>query len=267
MSGSRFAGWNRVKTSYGAIISDPRGHDHGLVRVRRRRAREPMAAIIEGARRRSPEMRSAAVDLRRLVTAGGDHAAIATLRANGRADRLLGVILGEAAMVHFEGVCEVAGAAGAFALAFADLVRQCSSGDDPDRRRMFEYRPPPSWRGLRRSTSTLWLPPTCPADPARLEVFDAISVADPGARLTRELFAPAPAGTAAPLATRALTGQLSPGPDVWVARLSDDRFTYEVRLSPGGEHVAVAEALVATIEPIPRSGPTDGPAGVFEWIS
>lgn len=264
----RFAAWTRRRVAGGALLGHPKGPGFGMVRVRLSQPLESLDAVLAGVARRSPPhlRESRCVDVKRLVTDGGEHGCVARLISDGGLERRIGVIAGAVSSIQLEGFCARPEAGAAFAADFEALVRSCATGDTPLRARLFEYRPPPSWRGLRRSLSTLWLPPGCPRDRSAIEVFDAVPIGDRGAALIADLLDGAAGQGGEALAVGELTGRRFEEPERLTARLQDDRFSYQVRLDHRGErvHQLAFESLLRSIRPIPRPARRDVEP-LLEW--
>ena len=257
----KFLSWTRRRVPGGALLGHPGGTARGMIRIRLREPLETLDAVLAGVARRSEPAAGPwrCVETRALVTDGGEHACVARLVSGAGLERLVGVIAGAVSSIRLEGVCAQPDARTAFAVDFEALVRGCASGDQPLRARMFEYLPPPSWRGLRRSLSTLWLPPACPRDRSVIEVMDAVPIADRGAALLADLLFGAPADTGEVIEIHELSGHRYEEPERICVELQDDRFHYRVRLDHRGEraHELAFETLLRSIRPIPRSAQRD----------
>jgi hypothetical protein len=264
-----FAAWSRTRVAGGVLLAHPAGNHRGLVRIRRRGSAAPMRQVIAEVLAASPARLAAATCERvcRLVTDEGEHAAIATLRSHfaggGYLDRHVALVAGDGTAIQIEGFAS--GPGDELERDIEALVRRAVTGAAAVRRRMFEYRPPPDWRGMRRASSTLWLPPGCPREPGSIEVHDAVPLGDRGAELTHALLCVASPERGEPLAVGSLAGTVSPAR----ASLAGARFRYQVDLDdPGRRHRAVFDAVIGSIRPIPAAATAAADAaGPFDWVS
>lgn len=191
--------------------------------------------------------------IRRIRTVSGEPAAMMSLGLGLDGvpyTRAIGMLVRDAEYALIEGMAPEP--------AIADLVecvvRTCVSPAAHERARMFAYRAPERWLGVRRPLATCWLAPRYPRERARIVVCDAVPIAS---AVTQDLlwpFDPA-AGTAESLERESLRGTLvcsqTGGTTRALADLRDRRFRYRVQLHDGNdEALAAMRAIVDSIEPI-----------------
>lgn len=255
--------WSRRAIADGVVVTSRDGGAH--LRLRPRLASRRIEAI---ARELIDELGVAPVELpaaRRIVTDDGELGAILATAA-GDLEIAIAATGGDP-LFAIDG----AGAPASGVAALVEtLARRCGTGRGRNRHRMFEYRPPRGWRGLRRDRATLWLHPEAPSNAARITVFDARPLTTSMAsRLQRLLFEQLPGSV-----YRAVTGEAVRSADGLVGRsstsrtsdglrirkaaaLGDDRYIYQATLDGArGDHDSIAafDAVVRSFRSLP--GPT-----------
>jgi hypothetical protein len=269
----------------GFLLLPPGGAQAGLVRLREKLAPLTMRALVDGAVREAAGGETKVGPLRRFHTYEGEAAGIVTLEIDlggAHVERTLALVASDDLCAVFDGLATRADTFESWRAAVLELARSYYMGLGELRRRRFEYAPPPGWHGVGRPYVTAWYAPGYPNEAAFLQVFDArplaenpVEVDDRLLTIENQRLEPIASAPIAP--GRELSGHLlrasvqEGGRTVHVvrARLVDERFLYLVQLHADDDALetglAALDALVASVEPIPKAGPAP-PAHLRHWI-
>ncbi|MFN0253671.1 MAG: hypothetical protein ACKV2T_42780 [Kofleriaceae bacterium] len=252
---SPFDRWARARIADGVMLTHPDGVAHGRIRIHHRTNLPTLKTLLGEAAHVGVPIDIA---VRPITTHEGEYAVIVVLAyAHTGAvpyERHVALVAGEDAAIQLEGIATVNSRL--FARSFEELVHRARTGAAANRRRMYIYRPPPGWIGVRCTLSTRWLAPGYPRDRGSIEVHDAIPIH------SRRLEPDRDAESCTPITIGRLQG-------VWGATgaaLSDTRFRYEIEVDdPRGEHRLIFGTLLRSIEPVPVPTPSSVPTTDFGW--
>jgi hypothetical protein len=268
-------GWTRRELADGVALLEPRGR--AALRLRPRIAGRRFDAIVAEVATAHGVGPGARLERRRLVTDDGELGVVAVGRVGPR-DLAIG-ISGDGPLSCIDAIGEPGVGV---ALLVESLARSLGAGRGRRRARMFEYQPPPGWRGLRRDAATSWIHPAAPRVAAAITVHDArplstrssetlhrlvllrladsrlIESGEPTAiesdfGLAGRLRESVVAGAAGPVARQA-------------AAFGDDRFIYQATVEAGvddTESAAAFERMIASFRPLPTTPPAN--AALAHW--
>ncbi|MCA9678059.1 MAG: hypothetical protein H6709_02695 [Kofleriaceae bacterium] len=255
-------GWTVRRRAGGALLVGPGGPASGMIRYTERAGPlRPAVAIVDAAGAPAGFVREAIEPPERLVTDEGEHAALVTVR--GRCDGApmqlcFGIVFLDDSCAMAQGVAPTTSDPAPIRAAVrAVIVGDVHLRGRPRRRRVV-YQPPAGWVGRAAGVDAWYYPADHPANPARVWIGAAVPSA-PGliARTAEHLGAELPPVTA-PLSTRnGLRGQRirlrGAAVESYLFALDDGTYAYLVRadVRAGGPELALIEALVESIEPVP----------------
>ena len=167
----------------GVVLIPPAGSTSGGVRIReQQRPLRPLRALINtivddlaGGPPQRTALKLVVSPIRRLTTSEGEHAALFTIRAAlpGQPElaRSVGIIVGDDSYTQIDGAASEPAATLACQEVVNFLTEHYFLGLGADRRRAFEYQPPPGWQPLRRSHGTSYYPPGYPKRAAIITAY------------------------------------------------------------------------------------------------
>jgi hypothetical protein len=170
--------WTRRVTADGVVFYPPEGRDRaGVLRLREyirplRRLREIRADQVA---RLSTVGATTISEPVREITIEGEHAVLYKLDVAGPTplEVFVGVTFGDDGYLLVEGMCGDSTLAATFASVCRRLTLALPMGLGGDRRRRYQYEPPPGWQAVVKRHAVVWYPPDYPRNHAAIHVFDA----------------------------------------------------------------------------------------------
>ncbi len=240
------AGWTRTSAPGGGVVMTAPEPDIASLRIRPNlRPVWPLRTILDARIQNAGPVEITSA-IARFLTDDGEHGAWIEMR-RGRGDEALEWVIATVVTEDEQLVVEGVGRGSRVAEWVLGVARELPSTVPTERVRMYAYRPPDHWLGVRRAFGTCWIPRT--RSPAHIVVCDAVPLSMSVATL--ELLWPSGA-------TRVTTFERT-----------CERFRYRVLLHDGSDvDRALVEELVSTIEPCPRPRrDTSSIMEAFAWMT